>query len=170
MAISLLPHDRDKAQDEAGSRLRKIGAVFFACYLVAMGIVGGIFLYIGLQQKNLAQKHEAFVSEIKKYQDREEKVVLLKDRLTTIVNLPQHLSFRQVLDILPGLVGQNLTVEDVSLSSENLRLLISASDTFELEELVGNINKSSSLVAATMENLNLSTNGEFRADLVVKVK
>ncbi|MBI3290180.1 hypothetical protein HYZ78_02195 [Candidatus Microgenomates bacterium] len=170
MAISLLPHDRGQVHDKAGGLGRNIGAGFLAGYLVVMGIVGGIFLYVGLQQKNLVQKHEAFNLELKDYQDKEKKMVLLKDRLATLANLSQTLGFRQALDILPGLTGQNLTVENVNLSSGNLKITITASDTFELEELVENINKSSSLVSATLESLELDTTGEFMADLAVEVK
>ena len=170
MAISLLPHDKAKVQSPAVRRLLNIGTALLAGYLVVMTIAAGLFLYVSAQQKNLTKKHETLAAEIKTNQDKEEKLVLLKDRIATLASLPQALNFRQVLDLLPELVGQNLTIEGVSLAGGELKLVVTADDTFELEELVNNINKNNSLTQATMENLDLDTTGVFLATLSLKVK
>ncbi len=170
MAISLLPYDKAKVQSPAVRRLLNIGTALLAGYLVVMTVAGGLFLYVNAQQQNLIKKHEALAAEIKTSQDKEEKLVLLKDRIATLANLPQVLNFRQVLDLLPELIGQNLTIEGVNLAGGELKLVVAADDTFELEELVNNINKNSTLTQATMENLDLDTTGVFLATLSLKVK
>lgn len=171
MAITLLPKDSGtKTENKATRKLLNIGAGLLAGYLVVMAVVAGIFLYVSLQQKNLIKTREALAAEVKNNQSKEEKYVLLKDRISALATLPDVLNFREVLDLLPELVGNNLTVEGINLSGGQLKIVIDADDTFELEELVANINKSSKLTQVTMENLDLADTGEFVATLSVKVK
>lgn len=170
MAISLLPKKESKPENKAIRRLLNIGAGLLAGYLVVMAIVAGIFLYVNLEQQKLIKTREALAAEIKNNQDKEEKYVILKDRLSALAALPDSLSFREVLDLLPQLLGTDLTVEGIDLSGGALKIVVGADDTFELEQLVTNINKSSKLTQAQMDNLDLAPTGEFVATLEVKVK
>ena len=170
MAISLLPHDRLKVENKNLRRLLNIGAGFLAGYIVVMMVVGGMFIYLNFQNQNLAKTREVLATEVKNNQDKEEKLVLLKDRLSTLSNIPGVLNFQRVLDILPELLGANLTVNGINLTGDQLKLLVLADDTFELEELINNINKNSNLTKATMENLDLDATGQFLATLSLEVK
>lgn len=170
MAISLLPKDRQSVENKISRRLLNIGAVLLAVYLIVMATAGGVFVYVSLQNRDLTKTREALAEAIKNNQGKEEKYVILKDRLSSLSALPEALDFREALDLLPELIGTDLTIEGINLVGGDLKLVIGADDTFELEQLVNNFNKNAKLAQVTMDNLDLSATGEFITTLSVRMK
>lgn len=171
MAINLLEKNLGKQKARlAKLQVFRVGAILISVYLILLLGVGAFFLYIYKTEKNLAGERDALLSEIKIYQDKEQSMVLLKDRLGTLSKTrDDQPNFLEVLGILPALAG-NLTIQSVSLTEGELRVVVSSPDTFGLEELVGNVKKSDKLKGAAIENIELTPEGDFQTSLSLQIK
>lgn len=171
MAINLLAKNLEK--EKAGVEKRqvfRIGGILVSVYLVLLAGVGAFFLYIYLEEKNLASSRDALLAEIKTYQDKEQSLVLLKDRLGTLTKVKGAVpNFLEVVGILPDVAG-NLAIKSVSLTEGELRVAVSSPDTFGLEELVSNVKTNNKLKEAAIENIELTTEGDFQASLSLQIK
>lgn len=171
MAINLIAKNLEKEKEHLEKRqVFRVGAIGLAVYLVLLIGVGAFFLYIYQEEKNLAGSRDALLAEIKTYQNKEQNLVLLKDRLGTVGKIKGiRPNFLEVLTVLPGVAG-NLAIKSVSLTEGELRVAVSSPDTFGLEELIGNIQKSDKLKGAAIENIELTTEGDFQASLSLQIK
>lgn len=168
MAITLVPKDFGQKEIPSASRqITRTSILLLLVYLTLLLIAGAVFLFIRLKNNNLTKNYQTLVAELKKVQDKESGLFLLKDRLSTLSQLPPiKINFLQALNIVDNLASseEGVIITDIVSDSQKIRLTVSAVDSFALESLIKNLDQKN-FSEITLESLTRSPAGDFIVDL-----
>lgn len=168
MAITLVPKDFGQKEIPPASRqITRTSILLLSLYLALLIIAGAVFLFIRLKNNNLTENYQTLATELKNVQDKESSLFLLKDRLSTLSQLPPiKINFLQALNIVDSLAGSEgeIVITDIVSDSQKIRLTVSAVDTFALESLIKNLDQKN-FNEVTLESLTRSPEGDFIVDL-----
>ena len=164
MAITLLPPELLYARERpAWVRFAPIG---IALYIIILLAVGGVFFWQLEEQKSLVVQREELKSQINKLREREILFFLLKDRISSLVNLgAPKVSLRSVLELSLAAAGTsgNVQVLDVTTTQDKIILIVGARDTFEIERF---LDAMGSQKPWQLETLERDVSGEYSAIIV----
>lgn len=164
MAITLLPPELLRARERPV--WVKFAPVGIALYIIILLAVGGVFFWQLEEQKSLVAQRGELKSQINKLREREISFFLLKDRISSLVNLgAPKVSFRSVLGGAINAAGTsgNVQVLDVTTTQDKIILIVGARDTFEIERFLDAMVPQKPWQLETLER---DASGEYSAIIV----
>ena len=106
---------------KAAKLAKSINLIFFSAFLV-IGLLLAIYVvFLSVMLKNTKRDNDFLISEIKKYQTSEQKIVLLKDRLSKIKTLLKLDTASDLLNKIKPIMGQltqDATITNLKIQPE----------------------------------------------------
>lgn len=142
--INLLPTEmkpKGYVVDLANS-LKKFAVIALFVFLVGALSLTGVYIYFLRGTRASVSEHEGLKSQIKALQATEQRLILVKDRLSKVEDVfesddaeEEILAFERV----SSFANEGILVEDVDIKAENLEVSLTAVSLTNLTEFIGNL-------------------------------
>jgi Tfp pilus assembly protein PilN len=139
--INLLPQEKKDANSglKLNATTKKIGRVGLIIFGIAISLYGGIYLYFLVRNQFVSSSKTELESQIQSLQPTEQKIVLLRDRISKtgkVFSSPSAATKSSLLASLSESLPDGVNITEVKILPEEFTITISASQSKQVSEFI----------------------------------